>query len=272
VQSVLPSNTPVIIGGDWNEDEMINGQKGPAEWLTRAQFSGGPDGTDRDGSDMLLDTATRFFTGSNNTIGSRKYDYLAHQDSLVTRGVQTVFDSSSTPSGAFPSQMIGFPNLSGIIGISSDHLPVFVDYQMPIDCPVPSNYCTVTPNSVGTGTTLTAQGSTSIAANDFSLFTGSSPPNTFGLFFYGAAMANTPLGDGVRCVAPGGVGLFRFNPATLTGFFGESLQLVDYSAPPIPAGQITVGSTWYFQFWYRDSSGGPAGFNLSDGVEATFCP
>lgn len=30
-------------------------------------------------------------------------------------------------------------------------------------------------------------------------------------------------------------------------------------------------STWNFQFWYRDGAGGPFGFNLSDGLEVTFC-
>ena len=37
-------------------------------------------------------------------------------------------------------------------------------------------------------------------------------------------------------------------------------------------GAITAGSTWNFQFWYRDPQGGPNGFNLSDGMRVTFCP
>jgi hypothetical protein len=39
-----------------------------------------------------------------------------------------------------------------------------------------------------------------------------------------------------------------------------------------PASQIAPGSTWFFQFWYRDSDAGPAAFNLSNGLSATFCP
>jgi hypothetical protein len=44
--------------------------------------------------------------------------------------------------------------------------------------------------------------------------------------------------------------------------------------PPIhdlAAGQITAGSTWNFQFWFRDPVAGGASFNLSDGLEVTFC-
>ncbi len=45
--------------------------------------------------------------------------------------------------------------------------------------------------------------------------------------------------------------------------------------PPAPSGQVTAGSTWNYQFWYRDppgGGGGPAGFNLSNGMSITFCP
>jgi len=32
-----------------------------------------------------------------------------------------------------------------------------------------------------------------------------------------------------------------------------------------------VFDTHYFQFWFRDPLGGPAGFNFSDGLEVEFC-
>ena len=41
--------------------------------------------------------------------------------------------------------------------------------------------------------------------------------------------------------------------------------------PPNPNGQITVGSSWAFQYWYRDPGFGSAGFNFSDGLWVTFC-
>jgi hypothetical protein len=35
---------------------------------------------------------------------------------------------------------------------------------------------------------------------------------------------------------------------------------------------IQPGTSWNFQFWYRDPAGGGAGFNLSDAVMIPFRP
>ena len=54
----------------------------------------------------------------------------------------------------------------------------------------------------------------------------------------------------------------------------ESLEL-DLAAPPANsgAGQITAGSTWNFQYWYRDPQlPGGSGFNLSDALQVLFRP
>ena len=52
-------------------------------------------------------------------------------------------------------------------------------------------------------------------------------------------------------------------------------RALDFTAPPTNAGggQINPGSTWNFQFWFRDPMGpGGNGFNLSDGLQVDFCP
>ena len=139
------------------------------------------------------------------------------------------------------------------------------------ECPEPVHYCTTSPNSVGSGAVIVSIGLRSISVNSFSLATSNAPPGQFGLFFYGASQANQPFGEGIRCV--GGL-IFRLSPPVFTDGTGRAVRQLDFTRPPANGGlgQITPGSVWNFQFWYRDPPGGPAGFNLSDGLEVTFCP
>ena len=143
-------------------------------------------------------------------------------------------------------------------------------YLRVFDC-LADSYCVTSPNSVGSGAVMGATGSVSVSANDLGLQVQSLPASQFGVFYYGSGQDQASFGDGFRCVGSGGVGLFRFPPVS-TGSAGVASYAVDNASPPGAAGQITSGSTWNFQFWYRDPQGGPAGFNLSDAVEITFCP
>ena len=49
---------------------------------------------------------------------------------------------------------------------------------------------------------------------------------------------------------------------------------VDLTTPPYNSGlnQIFPGSTWNFQFWYRDPGGGLSAFNFSSAVQIVFAP
>ncbi|MFT7669735.1 MAG: endonuclease/exonuclease/phosphatase family metal-dependent hydrolase [Planctomycetota bacterium] len=271
---ILDGNTPIVIGGDWNEDEITNGTKGPADWMTQALLAGGSDGTDRDGSDMTWDSAVRFFTGSDNTQSGSKLDYIAHQDSIIDSGVESVFDSNSTPLGNLPAEFAGFSNPSSISSIASDHKAIIVDFRFSDTCGLATNFCVSTNNSGGTVCDIGFTGTSSIASNDLSLTAVGAPASTFGIFFYGAAEAFNPFGDGFRCVGAGGAGIFRLPPAQMTNIFGELNKPLDYNTSPMNsgAGQLTSGATWYFQFWYRDVPAGASGFNLSNGLSVTFCP
>ena len=137
----------------------------------------------------------------------------------------------------------------------------------PIGCGcVGVNYCVLSPNSAGAGAVMGYLGSTSLAANDFTLTVADCPPNKAGLFFFGALQSNLPFGAGVRCIdGP----LQRLSLLTTDASGNASLD-VDLTAPPA-AGTITPGSVWNFQFWFRDPGFGGANFNLSDGLEVTFC-
>ncbi len=125
----------MIWGGDWNEDELTNGRKGPAEWMTRAEFTGGTDGTDRDRSDSTFDDARDPFTNSRNSRGSSKLDYLAWQDSVV-EGVsrQFIFNSNSVDTiDQLPEPVRGFPASGELASaFASDHFPVVVDFRLPL--------------------------------------------------------------------------------------------------------------------------------------------
>ena len=126
-------------------------------------------------------------------------------------------------------------------------------------------------NSAGSAAVIGAGGSTSLAANDLTLKVAGAVADKTGLFFYGAGQASQPFGNGTLCLSSGGQGIFRMPPAVTLAPDGSGTRAVDY-ASMTGAGQVSAGSTWYFQFWYRDPAGGGAGFNLSDGLQLTFCP
>jgi choice-of-anchor B domain-containing protein len=137
-----------------------------------------------------------------------------------------------------------------------------------------TNYCSTSPNSVGSGALISGTGTTSLSANDFNLYVFGAVPGAFGLYYYGGAQTATLFGDGIRCVAAGSTGIYRLNPPQTVSVFGDLPRSVDYTAPPMNSGggMISEGETWFFQFWYRDTAAGGSGFNLSDGLEVIFCP
>lgn len=135
-------------------------------------------------------------------------------------------------------------------------------------CIAPVSICDGDPNSASLGGAgVLVNGSTSLADNDLTFNVFGLPADSFGLWYYGGSAVNLPAGNGTRCV--GGT-LFRLNPVQADGL-GLAFYALDNTAPPEPAAQLSVGSTWYFQFWYRDTAAGGAGFNFSEALEVQFC-
>ena len=133
-------------------------------------------------------------------------------------------------------------------------------------------YCAGGLNSVNKRGRIGFHGSSSLSGGDLSLDTSGCVPNQFGLFFYGAGTQLVPFGDGNLCVSAGGAGLFRLTPFQLNGF-GKGMSAIDFEAGTTGQGQgaLTAGSTWNFQFWYRDPLGpGGSGFNLSNALTLRF--
>lgn len=130
--AVLSPLTPLVTGGDWNEDEADNGTDGPAVWIARgAQVDG--DGPDQDGSDMAYDDARDPFTHGTSTQFGIKRDYIAWQDGVALLRKSFIFDSGHLPSdgSATPSALLGFPGgPKPVSAVASDHRPVVVDLRV----------------------------------------------------------------------------------------------------------------------------------------------
>ena len=141
--------------------------------------------------------------------------------------------------------------------------------EFPVNCDDPVNYCGTSPNSVGAGATIGSIGSTSVSANNLTLTGQGLVPNKPGLFFYGPSQTAVLLGEGVRCV-DGNLTRLDVLTVDVLGIVSETLDL---SSPPFSSGPgaIGPGDQRFFQFWYRDPAGGAAGYNLSDGLDVTFC-
>jgi len=130
-------------------------------------------------------------------------------------------------------------------------------------------YCVAAPNSASPdGAPIDHAGSFSLAANDLVLTVSGVPTNHFGLFFAAKNQIQVPFGDGFRCA---GGGLTRLGLID-SGPDGAGSLALDLSNPAEPESAFTAGSRWAFQFWFRDIPAGLSGFNLSDGIVATFSP
>jgi hypothetical protein len=129
------------------------------------------------------------------------------------------------------------------------------------------NYCVTSPNSAGPGSIISYSGTGSVAANNFVVYSYGNPVNQNGIFFMGPNENNIPFGNGRLCVSGA---LVRY-PVTPSDGFGVATYNVDNTVPPA-LGKIVAGSTWKWQYWYRDPMGGGAFFNLSDALSTLFCP
>lgn len=132
-------------------------------------------------------------------------------------------------------------------------------------------YCPTTGNSVGPGAWVSPTGSTSISANSLRFVVSGAVPFAQGLFVYGPGSAQVAWGNGLRCVA---APFMRLGPIQTTNVDGGLDWALDLSLPPLAGGAfgVTPGSTWNFQFAFRDPFAGGAAFDTSNAVRVVFCP
>jgi hypothetical protein len=149
------------------------------------------------------------------------------------------------------------------LGAFTGMLHVVTLVAAPIDT---VSFCSSSSNSSRNAAVMGHAGSTTISADSFELLVEGAVPNVPGIFFYGLNESNTPFGDGTLCVD----GSITRLQAITTDAQGAGARALDFASPPTQAGLITAGSTWKFQFWFRDPQGLNAPFNLSNGLSVTF--
>ncbi len=159
--------------------------------------------------------------------------------------------------GAFAAGAVGTGSLS------------FVQTGGP--APVGSNFCISDANSSGAAAVMGAEGSASVSTGDLTLTAGPGPVGEPGIFYYGPNQIQASFGNGTRCVGGPSGSLHLIYPRNPFGRDGVLRRAVVFSSPA-HAAQLTPGSSWFFQAWFRDPAAGGFGFDLSDGYQISLLP
>jgi hypothetical protein len=150
-------------------------------------------------------------------------------------------------------------------------------HPVPAPTPVPGQgggtsytYCESAPNSQGNTAIISFGGSLQLHDDTFNLQCAGAivHPASFGMFTYGPNQTNVPFGNGTLCISPFNPGIYRMPVQALTT---PTMVLAMEDAPGNFA-LINPGSSWNFQFWYRDPNAGGSKFNLSNGLHIDFAP
>lgn len=136
-----------------------------------------------------------------------------------------------------------------------------------------SNYCgPAALNSTGNSGVISASGSRVAADNDLQLSAALLPMNSAGFFIASQTQGfvqGPGSSQGNLCVV---ADVARFSlqiqNSGSAGAFSVPINLELFSTnPPQP---VLAGQTWNFQAWYRDSVGGQATSNFTDGIQIDF--
>ncbi len=138
---------------------------------------------------------------------------------------------------------------------------------------VGASECTAQLNQTGYAASITASGSSSLAADNLHLTLTDVPPSATVLLLASRAagfVANPGGSFGNLCLS-GPLGRF---PASLSTTSGAWFHEVDTDQIPTPMGTVAVmqGETWRFQAWFRDHPAGVPGSNFTDAIAVTFVP
>lgn len=131
------------------------------------------------------------------------------------------------------------------------------------------SYCDSTANSTGQMAQLSVTGSLNVNDGQLDYLVTSLPPNRPGIFFMSQSTANVPGFGGSQGVLCVGAPQIRYEEVHFSGAGGQVSFMPDFGNLPQGA-TFLAGSTWYLQYWYRDSNPG-ATSNTANGVSIRFC-
>ena len=188
-----------------------------------------------------------------------------------------VVGSGGVLSQSTPTVITSFAVRQTWPGQSGPGAEMLVDNITYDTCPPPVNYCSSTPNSNASypnGASITYSGSRYISGGDGRLAVFGAAAGVPCVYVASASQAQVPFGNGFLCL---GAPRKRLGPTQTTSpsnlpFTSGGSVFRDLDLTVAPLDQITAGSTWNFQLWFRDAAGGGAQTNLSDAVSVTYCP
>ena len=136
------------------------------------------------------------------------------------------------------------------------------------------NYCTAVPNSTGASGHVWATGSHYIASNSLTLRADDLPTDVFAFLLVGTTsdfVANPGGSLGNLCVG-GSIGRYwdALQGSGATGTTSHLLDLQNIPGASSAGTPVQAGQTLYFQWWHRDTVGGPPASNFPDGLRVTF--
>lgn len=205
------------------------------------------------------------FSTANNQVWFTSANATA-ATSVIVSGVPSTGSQITVnlPATAGPGDILVKTSGSGNTSLSNAF--PFTPGTAPV-CPSPQNYCFVNPNSADpNGAFMGWNGTQFVSNNNFALEATGMPASTAGIFFFGPSQTIAPFGNGWMCVS----GTIYRLPVVFASIFGTVHY--DMNLTTVPANVITAGSTWNFQFWFRDALAGGSNFNTTDGLNVQFCP
>ena len=133
-----------------------------------------------------------------------------------------------------------------------------------------SRFGQVANNSTGASARISATGLMAVNSTNLVLRASNVPPNAQGVFVVASTKLDPCIAydDGFRCVG-GGPRFITVGRANANAQ-GEASLNVSLASGPLAG--LAPGSIRFVQYRYADPTGGPAGFNFSDGLELRFRP